>query len=183
MMGTRSQLLDPLTIVRASDIRSGHTVADLLCGHRGHCVFHAAQHAGDSGKVFAVDIRKKAVDTLQAIAETGYKGNIEIIRGDAQNPGSLPIEEDSVDRVLLVDALSLAKNPLSIVQHAKSLLKSGGTVTVVDWHTFGGHQFGPHINNRVSEQEARSICMVTGLELVGGFKAGDRHYAFVCKKI
>jgi len=183
MIKSGTSLYDPRHIALASGIRSGHTVVDLLCGHLGHMTMPAAEMSGNEGQVYAVDIRSKAIDSLKGRLHMGHKGNIEVIRGDVERPGGVPLDDGVADVILLVDTLSLTQDRLEVVKEAVRLLKSGGIFTVVDWHPYGDSVIGPAAKSRLSEAQARSLCMVSGLKLEGSFDPGNRHYGFTFTKL
>ena len=183
MIRSGTSLYDPTQVAMAAGIRSGHTVVDLLCGHLGHMTIPAAAMSGDEGRVYAVDVRSKAIDSLKGRLQMGHKGNIDVIRGDVEKLGGVPLEDSTADTILLVDTLSITQNRLEVVKEAVRLLKSGGIFTVVDWHPYGHSRVGPAASSRLSEQEARSLCMVNGLKLEGSFDPGNRHYGFTFTKL
>lgn len=172
----------PRSVALASDIRAGHTVVDMLAGHRGDMTFPAASLAGANGTVYAVDLRPSALEALKGRCELGHPGNIETVHGYPERVGGVPLDDQFADSVLLVDALSLLDNRLEVVREVLRLLKSGGILTVVDWHPYGDARQGPAVDRRLSEQEARSLCLVNDLTYEGSFDAGDYHYGFTCRR-
>ncbi|HBU28068.1 TPA: hypothetical protein DEB00_03055 [Candidatus Uhrbacteria bacterium] len=173
----------PRVVARASNIRSGQTVVDILAGYQGTMTFEAAALAGSQGIVYAVDLRKTALQALKGRCELGHAGNIEAVHGHVERVGGVPLADQIADAVLLVDALSLLENRLEVVREVVRLLKSGGILTVVDWHPFGDARHGPDAARRLSEQEARSLCLVNALQYEGTFDTGDYHYGFTCRRI
>lgn len=178
----QEQFYTPRSVALASDIRAGHTVVDVLSGHRGDMTFPAASLAGADGLVYAVDLRSSALEALRGRCELGHPGNIETVHGYPERVGGVPLNNNVADTVLLVDALSLLDNRLEVVREVLRLLKSGGILTVVDWHPFGDVRQGPAADQRLSEQEARSLCLVNDLQYEGAFDAGDYHYGFTCRR-
>ena len=174
---------DPMLVARAGGVRSGHTVIDLLCGHVGHITFPAAALAGSLGRVYAVDLRPRAIDSIKGRCQLGYSGCIEPIHAHMERVGGVPLEDGIADVVFLVDALSLLENRLEVVREAVRLLKSRGVLTVVDWHPYGEVSHGPHMERRLSEQEARSLCLVSAVGYEGAFDAGQAHYGFTCRRV
>lgn len=181
MTTSQQRFYAPLTVARAASIRAGHTVVDILAGHRGHMTFPSAELAGAGGVVYAVDLRPSALAALKGRCELGHGGNIETIHGHPERIGGIPLPDKIADAVLLVDALSLLENRLEVVREALRLLRSGGILTVVDWHPYGDIRQGPGIDQRLSVQEARSLCLVNALRYEGAFDAGDFHYGFTCR--
>jgi ubiquinone/menaquinone biosynthesis C-methylase UbiE/DNA-binding transcriptional ArsR family regulator len=80
-------------------------------------------------KVIAVDNSEKIVAFGAAKAKKNNLKNLEFRLGDLQNP---PIEPDSVDVVILSQALHHAEEPEKALVAAHKILKSGGQVLVLD---------------------------------------------------
>ncbi len=86
-------------------------------------------------KVIAVDNSEKIVAFGAAKARKNNLKNLEFRLGDLQNP---PIEPDSVDLVILSQALHHAEEPAKALAAAHRMLKSAGQVLVLD---LARHQF------------------------------------------
>ncbi|OGL70993.1 hypothetical protein A3B32_00630 [Candidatus Uhrbacteria bacterium RIFCSPLOWO2_01_FULL_53_9] len=177
-----TDFFDPYAVCRSAGLRSGASVVDMHCGHHGVCTLPAAELVGSDGRVFAIDIRRSALDSIRARAQVAGFGHVEPIWGNAQRHGGIPLPSGEADVVLLVNGLSLLDDRLEVVKEAIRLLKSGGRIVVVDWKPTGTIRHGPHIKRRITDAEARSICLVTGLRYEGDVHVGPYHYAFVCHK-
>jgi len=85
--------------------------------------------AGNARKVIAVDNSPKMVEFGSKLAkEHGFK-NLEYQLGDLEDP---PIAKESVDLVLLSQALHHAIKPERAVQSAHRILKKNGRIVVLD---------------------------------------------------
>ena len=80
-------------------------------------------------KVIAVDNSEKIVAFGAAKAKKNGLKNLDFRQGDLQNP---PIEANSVDLVILSQALHHAENPASALASAAKLLKLGGQILILD---------------------------------------------------
>ena len=80
-------------------------------------------------KVIAVDNSDKIVAFGAAKAKKNGLKNLEFRRGDLQDP---PIDAQSVDLVILSQALHHAKDPARCVAAAARILKSGGQIMILD---------------------------------------------------
>ena len=80
-------------------------------------------------KVIAVDNSEKIVEFGAAKAKKNGLKNLEFRRGDLQNP---PIEPNSVDLVVLSQALHHAENPAATLKSAYKILKPGGQLLLLD---------------------------------------------------
>lgn len=80
-------------------------------------------------RVIAVDNSEKIVEFGAAKARKNGLKNLEFRRGDLQNP---PIEPNSVDLVILSQALHHAENPAAALKSAHKILKPGGQIMLLD---------------------------------------------------
>src|SRR6476659_10061143 len=80
-------------------------------------------------KVIAVDNSEKIVAFGAAKAKKNGLKNLEFRQGDLQNP---PIEADSVDLVILSQALHHAEEPSKAIAAAYGILKPGGQIMILD---------------------------------------------------
>ncbi len=80
-------------------------------------------------KVIAVDNSEKIVAFGAAKAKKNNLKNLEFRLGDLQNP---PIDPESVDLVILSQALHHAEDPARAVSSAARILKSGGQLMILD---------------------------------------------------
>ena len=80
-------------------------------------------------KVIAVDNSEKIVAFGAAKAKKNNLKNLEFRQGDLQNP---PIEPESVDLVILSQALHHAEVPADAIRSAYRILKPGGQIVILD---------------------------------------------------
>jgi len=80
-------------------------------------------------KVIAVDNSEKIVEFGAAKAKKNGLKNLEFRQGDLQNP---PIEANSVDLVVLSQALHHAEIPAAALRSAYKILKPGGQILLLD---------------------------------------------------
>jgi ArsR family transcriptional regulator len=86
-------------------------------------------------KVIAVDNSEKIVAFGAAKAKKNGVKNLEFRQGDLQNP---PVEANSVDLVVLSQALHHASDPAEAIRSAHHILQPGGQILILDLlkHTF-----------------------------------------------
>ena len=80
-------------------------------------------------KVIAVDNSEKIVAFGAAKAKKNHLKNLEFRLGDLQNP---PIEPESVDLVVLSQALHHSADPAASIASAYRILKPGGQIMILD---------------------------------------------------
>jgi ubiquinone/menaquinone biosynthesis C-methylase UbiE len=113
------RVLPPLTV---ADLGAGEGLLSELLARR-------------CKKVIAVDNSEKIVAFGKAKAKKNGLKNLEFRQGDLQNP---PIDPNSVDLVILSQALHHAEVPAEAIAAAYKILKSGGQIMILDLlqHTF-----------------------------------------------
>jgi ubiquinone/menaquinone biosynthesis C-methylase UbiE len=176
-----TSLIDVPALLKRIGVNSGQIVADLGCGGGGHFVAPTAQLVGTAGHVYAVDIQKKVLNSLEAALRIQNIGNVKIVWSDLEKVGAADIPDKSCDVAILANVLFQNKNHPHIIQEASRLVHEGGTVVVVDWKAIGG-AFGPPQDIRVSPDTVRKISQDNGLIFVDLFDVGDYHYAAVFRK-
>jgi len=114
------RVLPPLTV---ADLGSGEGLLSELLARR-------------CKKVIAVDNSEKIVAFGAAKAKKNGMKNLEFRLGDLQNP---PIEPQSVDLVILSQALHHAEEPARAIASAWRILRPGGQIMILDLlrHGFG----------------------------------------------
>ena len=113
------RILPPLTV---ADLGSGEGLLSELLARRAR-------------KVIAVDNSEKMVAFGAKKARKNDLKNLEFRQGDLQDP---PVEAESVDLVILSQALHHAEEPAKAIRSAHRILKPGGRVMILDLlrHTF-----------------------------------------------
>jgi predicted methyltransferase len=91
------RLFEPPQSLIKPFVRNGQVVADLGCGS-GYYTLPLAELVGPEGKVYAVDLGKKSIRTLENKADEGGYRNIEAHASSAADVSF--IEDRSVDFVL-----------------------------------------------------------------------------------
>lgn len=124
----RDKWMDVSKIFNLADIQEGHKVADIGC-HEGFLSVRLSKRVGDSGEVFAVDVRTDRLENLRENLEYRSINNVEIILGDYDNP-KLPMEE--LDAVILMDTYHEIADYMKVLGHIHSSLRPGGRLLVLE---------------------------------------------------
>ena len=111
-----------------ADLKEGFTVLDLGSG-AGIDVFIASQYVGKSGKVIGVDMTEAMIAKARENAAKISSTNVEFRLGEIE---SLPVEKDSVDRVISNCVINLVPSKRKAFSEIYRVLKPGGKFTVSD---------------------------------------------------
>lgn len=175
MFPTGSELIDALNLLQRAGVQPGWHVADLGCGSLGHFVFPAAQIVGHDGLVYAVDVQKPVLRSIEQRAKAGGFWNVRPVWSDIETRGATRIPSASVDLALVANNLSCLQDRDAAIAEAVRLIKPGGAVLIVEWKK-GKTLFGPPDEHRLSAEEIQALFQEPTV-LVGTADAGDYHFA------
>ncbi len=115
-------------LIQNLNLKVGSQVADIGC-HEGYMTVKLANKVGQSGKVFAIDVAQSKLDKLQAILTKRAITNVQLIKGDYDNP-KLPL--NSLDGVIILDTYHEMDDHDKILQHVIASLKPGGRLILCE---------------------------------------------------
>lgn len=176
-----NELINATTVLETVGIREGMKVADLGCGAIGHYVFRAARMVGPHGIMYAVDIQKNVLDGLRGRMDVTGVNNVEFVWGDIERLRGVGIPDGTLDAVLIANNLSVARDRAGLGREALRLLKSGGTLAIIDWKP-ARSPFGPPPEGRISPEDAERVMEETGFRFVRTFAPGEYHYGLIFEK-
>jgi ubiquinone/menaquinone biosynthesis C-methylase UbiE len=125
----RDFFLPRKNILQEVGIQQGFHVLDYGCGPGGY-VIAAAQLAGRSGRVYALDIHPRAIQKVKHAVVKKQLTNVETILSDRKT--GLPAK--SVDIVLLFDIFHSLSNPDAVLKELHRILKPKGILSFSDHH-------------------------------------------------
>lgn len=176
-----NKLLDAEAILKKSGVLSGMSVGDLGCGTNGRFSLSASHLVGDRGVVYAVDIRRFALEKVVSFCKEDGICNIRPIWADLERYGSADISSSSLDFVLVVNILFQSRKQIEILKEASRFLKKGGRMIVIDWKP-SKVALGPSPNLRVNKSDIQAILHGLGLEEIQEFDAGKFHFGMIFEK-
>jgi len=135
----RDARLQPERVMDAVGIRPGMVVGEAGAG-RGYFTFRLARRVGATGKVYANDIDRDALDHVRQVCRDEGIGNIETVVGEVEDP-LFPVS--GLELVMMVYALHDFSRPVAFLQNLKKYLKPGGAVCIRDQdpEASGNHHF------------------------------------------
>lgn len=116
-------------IVETLQLTEGTEVADIGAG-TGFFSRMMAEHVGDSGTVYAVDISKNLLEHIDRVSEELSISNIETVVGGERSVG---LDENSVDAVFICDTYHHFEYPFDIMASIHAALRPGGKLVIVDF--------------------------------------------------
>lgn len=178
-VATGTVLLNPFQILKDVGVGFGMMVGDLGCGSGGFFALQAAKLVGARGRVYAVDVVKHVLQSIEAKASIEGVGNIITVWSNLEvYGGAKTIKDQMLDVAIIVNVLFQSKQKADILREARRMLKPTGKLVVIDWKTTSS-PVGPVIGDRVTEESLLAAAHEAGLKEVSTFEAGKFHYGFV----
>lgn len=175
-------LLDIKLILKKADIKERMMVADLGCGSIGYFVFPLSRIIGSHGTVYAVDILKNTLETIDRRKKQENLPNVKTIWSNLEIFNATAIESGSLDAGFLINTLYLSRKRVEIIRESVRMLKKGGTLVIVEWIN-ADLPFGPPAEERVHAESLKSGATRLGLRLEDEFIAGNYHYGLIFTKL
>jgi ubiquinone/menaquinone biosynthesis C-methylase UbiE len=108
-------------------VEPGMVIGEVGAGS-GYFTFHLARRVGETGRVFANDISRRALNSLRRRCEREGITNIETIVGEEEDPMLPP----GLDMVFIVNAFHDIARPVPLLNNLASCLKAGAKVIILD---------------------------------------------------
>ena len=170
----------PESIVKILDILPGMAVADFGAG-AGFYTIPIAKRVGESGKVYAFDIRKETLEIIRSKAREARLFNIDALRADLEDKEGSHLKSGSVDMIMISNILFQTEDKKNLADESFRILKPGGKVVLVEWNEDKGCS-GPPLADRVNRRDAEEIFLKCGFIFEKELNAGENHYGLVLKK-
>jgi ubiquinone/menaquinone biosynthesis C-methylase UbiE len=115
-------------LIRHLNIKSGSSVAD-IGSHEGYMTVKLSATVKEEGSVFAVDVDQSKLDKLKDHLAKRNISNVELIKGDYDNPKLLP---NTLDAAIILDAYHEMKDHDEILKQVWKSLKPGGRLIICE---------------------------------------------------
>ena len=150
-------------ILERLDIREGQSIADIGSGG-GYFTLAFARKAGETGRVYAVDIKKKYLEFIRRRSEqAGLQNIIFVLAGK----GEMNLPEADLDLVFARNVFHHLPEPVNYFVNLKKYLKRGGKAAIIE-HKKKGFGFVSLFGHHTSRD-----TIVREMEKAGYVQAGS----------
>lgn len=118
----------PIEIMDAIGLHRGMIVGEVGAG-TGRMTMWLADRVGESGKVYANDIDRSALDYLKRRYKKAGFNNVEIVVGKMENPG---FSEGSLDIAFMINVFHHLPDPVPLLRNLLPSLKPDGILAIVE---------------------------------------------------
>jgi len=154
----------PHEVIMALGLKEGEIVADIGAG-AGYFTFRLAQHVGQTGRVYAVDVNSDMILHLNRRIRDMQLKNVVTVLAAPDDPLLL---DGSIDRFFICDTWHHIQQQTQYLALMKKMLKPGGQVIMIDFHKKDS-QVGPPMEMRVARED-----LVRQMES-NGFRIAKEH--------
>jgi ubiquinone/menaquinone biosynthesis C-methylase UbiE len=167
----RQKLIPAYKILVSSGLKEGMQVADIGCG-TGFFAFPASDIVGGGGFVWGVDSSEEFLAYCTHKAVEKNITNVSFVAGDA---GDIPLQNESVDIVIVSMVLHEVEEKAKVLQEIARIVRPGGKVVFVEWKKIETPQ-GPPLDDRLDVKDIETYAVGTSLERVSFFDLNAFHY-------
>ncbi len=122
----RRRVQNPLKVLEQAGVHEGMSVLELGPGS-GLFTLEASRRAGNSGRLYCLDIQPQLIARLKRKIERDGRENVALIVGDA---AALPFADDSLDLAFLVTVFGEIPNKDEALRELYRVLRLGGILSV-----------------------------------------------------
>ena len=162
------------------ELKDNSTVVDFGAGSGAYTIASAKAMHG-TGKVYAVEVQKDLLTSLQSTCTKEHLSNVAYIWGNCELPGGTKLSDNVADVVIVSNILFQAEDKKGIIAEARRVLKQGGTLLVIDW-TASFNGMGPEKDQIFSEMDAKKIITESTFTFDKTINAGNFHYGLLFRK-
>lgn len=171
---------NPNKVVNILGITPGMTIADIGAGSGEYTMALGKALAG-SGKVYAVDVQKELLGKIKQRASEAGLGTVEVVWGDADEPGGTGLSDNIADIVVASNVLFQIEKKQQFAKEMTRIVKPTGKIMIVDWtDSFGG--LGPQPEAVVTAAKVEELFKVFDFTKVRVSEGGEHHYALLLQK-
>jgi ubiquinone/menaquinone biosynthesis C-methylase UbiE len=152
----------PDVIMDALGIFDGSSVADLGAGG-GWFTVRLARRVGPTGRVYAQDIQKPMIESMNRRFQREGLRNVTTVLGTEEDAS---LDPGSVNAVLIVGVYGELAKPVELLKTVRKALRPGGRIGVVDFRKDGLGPGPDTLEERVDEAVVIKDAEAAGLRLV-----------------
>ncbi len=166
----------PKTVLESLNIRPGAHVADLGAGG-GYFTFRLAEEVGPTGKVYAVDIDRDALNVITQYSRVKGIANVEVVQATESDP-RLP--EGHIDLIFICNTVHTLQNRLAYFRNVARYLRPNGRIAIIDYTPTG---FAWLFGHKTSKERIQKEMEEAGYRLSANFSyLSKQHFQIFHRK-
>lgn len=168
----------PLETLELLGLTKGDNVADVGCGI-GYFSISAANIAGNSAIVYALDISQEMIDNVEKKSVELGLPNIRAIKTDEYE---LTLDDSSVDFTIMCNVLHEVEDKDRMMDEITRILKSGGIFSMIEWGEKQGAS-GPPLEERITFENITVFLSKKGYYDINKHLISENFYGVTARKL
>ena len=124
----RDSVEQPAKVMEVTGVKPGMVIGEIGAG-RGYFTFWLSRGVGEKGKVYANDIDRSALASIERTCAEEKITNIETVLGTVEDPR---FPRESLDMVFMVNSFHDLERPVELLANLLPDLKPDATVVIMD---------------------------------------------------
>lgn len=172
---SRVNELSPNKTLEKLGFKDGMTLCDIGAGTG---LFSIPASKISKNKIYALDISEDMIDYLNVKKE---ELSLESLIPTKVNGDDLPLDNESVDLVLMVTVLHEVNNMELTIKEIERIIKKDGKAYIVEFNK-KETSFGPPLNIRIDSKDLISLCKNSGFTNIEEINISDNLYGILLEK-
>jgi ubiquinone/menaquinone biosynthesis C-methylase UbiE len=120
--------MQPELIMDTIGVKSGMVIGEVGAGE-GYFTFKLSERVGPEGKIYANDIKKSVLGTIEEKSQENNIENITVVHGEIEDP---LFPNNKLDMIVMMIVYHDLEKPVQFFQNIKKYLKSEANVVIID---------------------------------------------------
>ncbi len=168
----RDNRMQPERIMDSLGVKEGKIIGDAGAGE-GYFTFWLSKRVGETGKIYANDIKKSVLKKIESRCKEEGITNIKTVLGKVADP---LFPSDSLDMVVMMIAFHDFTKPVKWLKNTKKYLKSDGQIVIIDRDP---ERWGQRDDHFMTKKEILKQTKKAGFEMVKLFTFLERDNIYV----
>jgi len=168
----RDKKMQPERIMDSLRVKAGKIIGEAGAGE-GYFTFWLSKRVGDTGKIYANDIKKNVLEKIETRCREERITNIETVVGKVADP-LFPV--DSLEMVVMMIAFHDFTMPVKWLKNAKKYMKTDGQLVIIDRDP---DRWGQGHDHFLTKKEVLKHSKKAGVEMVKIFTFLERDNIYV----
>jgi ubiquinone/menaquinone biosynthesis C-methylase UbiE len=168
----RDKRMQPQRIMDSLRVKEGAIIGEAGAG-KGYFTFWLSKRVGDTGKIYANDIKKHVLEKIETRCEKEAITNIETVVGEVTDP-MFPV--DSLDLIVMMIAFHDFTKPVKWLKKTKKYMRANGQLVIIDRDP---DRWGQGHDHFMTQKEVLKLTKKAGFERVNVFTFLERDNIYV----
>lgn len=124
----RDKSLQPELLMDTIGVKPGMVIGEVGAGG-GYFTFKLSHRVGPEGKIYANDIKKSVLETIEEKSEEENLKNISVVYGEIEDP---LFPEKELDMIVMMMVYHDLEKPVIFFRNLKKYLKPGANVVIIE---------------------------------------------------